>query len=161
MDDEEREIGYSGVYRVLPDGEVQEVCSGMNLPNGLAFSPDESKLYVANTRPDPKLLVYDLAPDGTASGEAVFSEIPFNSEGQSGGVPDGLKVDIEGRIYCTGPGGLWIWESNGDHVGVVELPEFPANLNWGGLDNQTIFLTCRTSVYSVRATTPGVAIPLR
>lgn len=158
---EEREIGYAGVYRVLLDGGVQEVCAGINLPNGLAFSPDESQLYVANTRPDPKLLVYDLAPDGTARGEAVFSEMPFTPEGQSGGVPDGLKVDIDGRIYCTGPGGLWIWEANGDHVGVLELPELPANLNWGGEDNRTVFLTCRTSVYSLRATTPGVAIPLK
>jgi gluconolactonase len=75
------------------------------------------------------------------------------------GVPDGMKVDVEGRVYCTGPGGCWVFDANGSLVGIIRLPEIPANCAWGGADNRTMLFTARTSVYSLRMTTPGTAIP--
>ncbi len=159
LDEDEREIGHSGVYRVGPDGTVTEVCRGMNLPNGIGFSPEENLLYVSNTRPDPKLLVYDLQSDGAATNGRLFADLPVDASGPRIGVPDGLKVDMEGRIYCTSAGGCWVFEADGTHLGVIELPEYPANLAWGGPDRRTAYFTCNTTVYSMRMTTPGTPIP--
>lgn len=131
----------------------------MNLPNGLAFSPDESLLYVSNTRPDPKLYVFEMQPNGTATNGRVFAEMPLVDKTEKNGVPDGLKVDSQGRIFCTGPGGIWIWEADGTHIGILEFPEITTNIAWGDHDLKTMFVTCHTTVYSLRTTTPGIAIP--
>ena len=124
----------------------------------LAFSPDESLLYVSNTRPDPKLNVFDLQPDGTAINKRVFAEMPLVEELEKNGVPDGLKVDSEGRVFCTGPGGIWIWEPDGERVGVLAFPEVTTNIAWGGSDWRTMFVTGHTSIYSLQPTTPGVPV---
>jgi sugar lactone lactonase YvrE len=158
---EEREIGYSNVLRSGPDGSVVEVCGHVSLPNGLALSPDERILYVTNTRPDPKIYAYSLDADGRGGDERVFYEMPVATEDAESQtrVPGGLKVDVEGRLYASGPGGRWVWEADGNLVGVIKTPEWPGNLAWGGNDNQTLFITARTSVISVKVTTPGVALP--
>jgi gluconolactonase len=75
------------------------------------------------------------------------------------GVPDGMKVDAEGRVYCTGPEGVWVFDASGQHLGVIRLPEIPANCAWGGPDHRTMLFTARTSVYSMRMKTPGARIP--
>ena len=75
------------------------------------------------------------------------------------GVPDGMKVDVEGRIYCTGSEGCWVFDASGNHLGIIKLPEIPANCAWGGPDNRTMLFTARTSVFSMRMKTPGTAIP--
>jgi gluconolactonase len=154
------EIGYSGVYRVATPGEIIEVCAGMNLPNGLAFSPDESLLYVSNTRPDPKIYVFDMQADGTAGNQRVFAEFSLVDNSEKNGVPDGMKVDSAGRVYCTGPGGIWIWEPDGTQVGVLTFPEVATNIAWGGDDMRTMFVTGHSSVYSLRTTTPGIPLPV-
>ncbi len=175
MPEPEREIGASAILRVSPDGELQLVAKDMNHPNGIAFSPDEAMLYVSNSRPDPHLHVYDVLPDGSLVNSREFAEMRYQRAArgatfrapsgqirpaaEQGGVPDGLKVDVEGRVYCTGPGGTWVWEANGTHLGVIQTPELPANLAWGDADRRTLFLTCRTSVYRLRAKTPGTTIP--
>ena len=132
----------------------------MNLPNGLAFSPDESLLYVSNTRPDPKLNVFDLQPDGTAINKRVFAEMPLVEELEKNGVPDGLKVDSEGRVFCTGPGGIWIWEPDGERVGVLAFPEVTTNIAWGGDDWKTLYITTRNTLGSVEFKIPGVQVPV-
>ena len=152
------EIEYSGVYRVSLDGEITEVCAGMNLPNGLAFSPDESSLYVSNTRPDPKLYVFEMQEDGSASNGNVFDEMPLIDDSEKNGVPDGMKVDSLGRIFCTGPGGVWIWEPDGAPIGVLDLGEVTTNLAWGGEDLRSLFVTTHSSVYELRAVTPGAGV---
>jgi gluconolactonase len=159
---DDAEIGYSGVYRIATNGEVVEVCGGMNLPNGLAFSPDESVLYVSNTRPDPKMYAFDMQTDGTASNQRVFTEMPLVNSSEKNGVPDGMKIDSAGRVYCTGPGGVWIWEPGGVLIGVMEFPELAVtkNIAWGGDDLRTMFVTGHTSVYSLRTTTPGTPLPV-
>ena len=84
--------------------------------------------------------------------------MPYGAAGELDGVPDGLKLDADGNIFVTGPGGIWMWDSDEKLVGVVELPELPANVGWGDPDNRTMFITARTSVYRLRATTPGVPV---
>ncbi|MBI4305945.1 MAG: SMP-30/gluconolactonase/LRE family protein [Chloroflexi bacterium] len=154
---EERELSTDGVYRIFPDGGIDEVAADFEYPNGLAFSPDERRLYVANTRPHPHLRVYEAKSDGSLQGGKIFAEMPYTAEGETGGVPDGLKIDVEGRIYCTGPGGVWVWAPDGTQIGLIRLPELPANVAFGGPDRRTLFCCARTSVYSVRTRTPGVS----
>jgi gluconolactonase len=157
---DDADIGYSGVYRISPAGETTEACAGMNLPNGLAFSPDESLLYVSNTRPDPRLYVFDMQPDGTASNKRVFAEMPLIDGQQANGVPDGMKVSSACHIFCTGPGGIWVWERDGTQVGILKFPEVTTNIAWGGDDLKTMYVTGHTSVYSLRTNSHGIPIPL-
>ena len=112
------------VYGVTPDGTVFEAAP-FEYPNGLAFSPDEGILYVSNTRHHKHISAYDVRPDGTLANQRVFAELPQNGEL---GVPDGMKVDVEGRTYCTGPGGVWVHGPDGDYIVQIRLPELPANL---------------------------------
>jgi len=157
---DQRDIGYSNVLKYGPDGSVTEVCGHMSLPNGLALSPDERTLYVTNTRPDPKVYAYTLDADGRGGDERIFYEMPIATEDEEAQtrVPDGIKIDLKGRLYASGPGGIWVWDPDGMLLGVIKTPEWPGNLNWGGLDHQTMYITSRTSVISIRMTTPGVAL---
>jgi gluconolactonase len=170
VDPAEREIGFAGVHRIAPDGTVSAVVTDTLYPNGLAFSPDENILYVANTRKDngcqqekergevcthQYINAYDIAADGTASNGRLFA----NMHSAEDGVPDGMKVDIDGRVYCTGPEGVWVFDSQGSHLGIIRLPEIPANCAWGGPDNRTMFFTARHSIFTMRMRTPGTAIP--
>ena len=123
----------------------------------LAFSPDERVLYVANTRPGQYIMAYDVNADGTVSHGRHFADM--SSEVATNGVPDGMKVDMEGRVYCTGPDGCWVFSPAGERIGIIHLPEFPANCAWGGPDRRTMFFTSNTSIYSLRMKTPGTPIP--
>ena len=152
----EREVPYAGVYRVAPDGSARLVAD-FEYPNGLAFSPDERRLYVANTRWAQYIHVLDLDADGTVRRRGIFADM---SSDETDGVPDGMKVDVEGRVWCTGPGGTWVFAPDGARLGIIRTPEVPANVAFGGPDRRTLFLTARTSVYALRVKTPGVAHPL-
>ncbi|HAL46536.1 MAG: SMP-30/gluconolactonase/LRE family protein [SAR202 cluster bacterium] len=154
----EREIDCNGVYSVSPDGSVSLLIDDFELPNGLAFSPDETTLYVANTRAAMEIRAFDVAADGSVSGGRLFAE--FASD-EPDGVPDGMKVDVDGRVYCTGPGGHWVFDSDGAHIGTIRLPELPANCAWGGPDNKTMLFTARTSVYSLEMKTAGTRTPMK
>lgn len=156
IDPSQRDIDFNGVMRIMPDGAVTAVVTDMEYPNGLAFSPDESILYVANTRQSMHIAAYDVNLDGTTSNGRVFADM---SSDEPDGVPDGMKVDSMGRVYCTGPGGCWVFDPNGTHLGIIRLPEIPANCAWGGPDYQTMLFTARTSVYSLRMKTPGARRP--
>ena len=170
IDPSVRDLDFTGVHRIAPDGTVSTVISeGFEFPNGIAFSPDESVLYVNNTRKAMQILAYDVQPDGSVTNARVFADMGIDDPpppepgkptmGSSTGVPDGMKVDVEGRVYCTGPEGHWVFDSSGNHLGTIKLPEMPANCAWGGPDNQTMFFTARTSVYSIRMKTPGTSVP--
>ena len=152
----ERELPYAGVYRVTPDG-VTSLVADFEYPNGLAFSPDERRLYVANTRWAQYIHVLDLDPSGKMVRRRIFADM---SSDETDGVPDGMKVDIEGRVYCTGPGGAWVFAPDGARLGVIRTPEVPANLAFGGPDLRTLFLTARTSLYTLRVKVPGQPHPL-
>ena len=151
----EREVPYAGVYRIAPDGAVSLVAD-FEYPNGLSFSPDERLLYVANTRWAQYIHVLELDGDGRVVRRRIFADM---SSDETDGVPDGMKVDVEGRVYCTGPGGTWVFAPDGTRVGVIRTPEVPANLAFGGPDLRTLFFTARTSVYTLRAKVPGQSHP--
>ena len=153
---ETREIGSSAVFRVSPDGAISLVTSDLEYPNGLAFSPDERVLNVANSRNDRYMRAFDVLPDGSLTNGRLFADM--SAEGEE--VPDGLKVDVEGRVFCTGTGGTWVFDRDGRHLGILRTPEVPANMAFGGSDNRTLFLTARTSLYSVRVKVPGVKVPM-
>jgi gluconolactonase len=87
----------------------------------------------------------------------IFAEMP--SDGDKNGVPDGMKVDVEGRVYCTGPDGTWVFEPDGTLLGIIKTPEYPANVAFGGPDLKTLFLTANTSVYTLRMKVPGQPHP--
>lgn len=152
----ERELPYAGVYRVMPDG-VTSLVADFEYPNGLAFSPDERRLYVANTRWAQYIHVLDLDPSGKMIRRRIFADM---SSDETDGVPDGMKVDVDGRVYCTGPGGTWVFTPDGARLGIIRTPEVPANLAFGGADLRTLFLTARTSVYTLRVKVPGQPHPL-
>jgi len=151
----EREVEHAGVYRIAPDGAVSLVAD-FEYPNGLAFSPDERLLYVANTRWAQYIHVLELDADGRMARRRIFADM---SSDETDGVPDGMKVDVEGRVYCTGPGGTWVFAPDGTRLGVIRTPEVPANLVFGGPDLRTLFFTARTSVYTLRAKVPGQPHP--
>ena len=163
----DREIGFNGVHRIAPNGTVSAVITDLESPNGLTFSPDERILYADNTRRDDGCVqekergevcthqyirAYDVAPDGTLSDSRIFA----NMHSAEDGVPDGMKVDTNGRVYCTGSEGIWVFEPSGNHVGIIRLPEIPANCAWGDADYRTMYFTARSSVYRLRMKTTGI-----
>jgi gluconolactonase len=147
----QREVPYAGVYRIAPDGTTT-LMADCEYPNGLAFSPDERTLYVANTRWTQYIHAFELDASGAVVRRRIFADM---SSDETDGVPDGMKVDAEGRVYCTGPGGTWVFAPDGARLGIIRTPEVPANLAFGGPDLRTLFLTARTSVYTLRARVPG------
>jgi len=151
----ERELPYAGVYRIAPDGTVTLIAD-CEYPNGLAFSPDERVLYVANTRWTAYIHAIELDAGGSLVRRRIFADM---SSDETDGVPDGMKVDVEGRVYCTGPGGTWVFAPDGARLGIIRTPEVPANLTFGGPDLRTLFFTARTSVYTLRVKTPGQPHP--
>ena len=142
----------NGVYRIAPDGTLHLLVDDFALPNGLAFSPDESVLYIDDSA-HKHIRALDVRPDGTLTNSRVLLDMASDDPG----VPDGLKVDLSGNVFCTGPGGVWVCRSNGTLLGRIVLPELPANLAWGE-DGSVLFLTARTSVYRLATRTRG-ALP--
>ena len=147
----ERQLPYAGIYRIAADGVVT-LAADCEYPNGLAFSPDERTLYVANTRWTAYIHAFELDAAGKVLRRRIFADM---SSDEPDGVPDGMKVDVEGRVYCTGPGGTWVFAADGRRLGIIRTPEIPANLAFGGPDLKTLFFTARTSIYTLRVTTPG------
>lgn len=148
-----KELPFNGVYRVSPDRELVLLTDDFDRPNGLAFSPDEAILYVNDT-PRGHIRAFDVDPDGGIRNDRVFIEMHL----PEAGAPDGMKVDQEGNVYCTGPGGIWIMNPGGKHLGRIILPEMPANLAWGDPDWRTLYITARSSVYRLRIAKPGIAV---
>ena len=138
-----------GVYRIAPDGSLHLVVDDFALPNGLAFSPDESTLYIDDSG-EKHIRAFSVRPDGGLAGGRVLLDMASDDPG----VPDGLKVDRRGNVFCTGPGGVWVCRADGALLGRIVLPELPANLAWGE-DGTVLFLTAHTSVYRLATRTRG------
>jgi gluconolactonase len=153
FDDPEKELPFSGVFAAR-DGAVTLVTDELEGPNGLAFSPDEKYLYVGNWDPERKVVMrYELGPSGAAArGEVLYDMTDAPGEDAI----DGLKVDRVGNLYVCGPGGVWILSPEGEHLGLLELPENPHNLAWGDEDGRTLYITALTSVYRMRLGIPGI-----
>jgi gluconolactonase len=141
-----------GVYRLPANGgRLSLVADDFVRPNGLAFSPDEKKLYIGDSSKRRHIRVFDVNTDGSLSGGKVFAELNSTAPG----APDGMKLDVQGNIYCAGPGGVWVFNENGEHLGTILTREVPANCAWGDPDFRTLYITARTSIYKVRLNTEG------
>ena len=146
------ELGFSGVYRLAADGTLTLLADSFVRPNGIALSPDETKLYV-NDSQQGHIRVFELKPDGMLEQGRLFAELkPPSQEGAA----DGMKIDLQGHVYSTGPGGVWIFSPYGELLGIIATPEAPANLAWGDSDYQTLYITARTSLYRIRLQIPGL-----
>jgi gluconolactonase len=147
-----QELAYQGVYRTGPDGSFGVVLQDFTQPNGLAFSPDESILYIGDSQ-DRLIRRYDVQPDGSLRGGDVFVDM---SADERRGAPDGMKVDQDGRLWTTGAGGVWVLTAEGKPLGVFECEEHAANIAFGGPKFSTLYLTAGTSVYSVETNVRGI-----
>ncbi len=141
----------AAVYRVAPDGALTQLAL-CEYPNGLAFSPDEKTLYVANTRSTKYIHALEVDAGGRMTRRRIFADM---NEGTEPGIPDGLKVDSQGRVYCTGPGGIWVFAPDGGKIGIIRFPEQAVNFAFGGPDLKTLFCCAYTSVYTLRVKVPG------
>jgi len=148
---EKQEIPFQGVYRLDGKGNVQLLTKDLTQPNGLAFSPDGKHFYVDDSE-KRNIRVYEVVAGGTLTNGRIFGEEPG---GKGDGVPDGIKVDKDGNLFVTGPKGIWVWDAKGKHLGTIIMPEQPANLNWGGKDYRTLYITATTSVYRLEMKTQG------
>jgi gluconolactonase len=146
---QKQELPYQGVFRLGTDGSVRLLTTDLAQPNGLAFSPNGKRLYVDDTE-RLEIRVYDVGLHGELSNGRLFGK-----EDGRDGVPDGMRVDLKGNVFVTGPGGIWVWDAEGNHLGTVWLPETAANLNWGDADRGTLYITASTSVYRLKTRTRG------
>jgi gluconolactonase len=147
-----KEQPHQGVYRIAPDGSLHLLVDDFALPNGLAFSPDESVLYIDDSA-HKHIRAFDVRADGTLTGSRVVLDMASDDPG----VPDGLKIDVRGNVFCTGPGGVWVCRADGKLLGRIVFPELPANLAWGE-DGSVLFVTARTSIYRLPTKTRGTIL---
>ena len=152
------DLTFAGVYRVTPDlGTMTLLIDDFVLPNGLAFSPDEGVLYINDTRRG-HIRAFDLLPNGTLAKhtDRVFADL----RGSEPGVPDGMKVDVEGNVYCGGAGGLWIMDPRGKKLGrIIHGAPATTNLAFGGDDWKTLYFTSRSHLGAVGVKIPGIPVP--
>lgn len=146
------ELHFQGVYRVSPAGGLKLLDSTLDKPNGICFSPDETKLFVNDSH---KCIIYawDVIDDSTLANKRVFYTIP------AAGYADGMKTDSLGNIFCTGPTGVWIVSPSGVLLDKVSMSETPSNCNWGDADKRTLYITAGSSLYRIRLLTTGIISP--
>ena len=154
FDDERREIDFCGVFRVQPNGEVDLLCKTMTRPNGIAFSPDQKKLYVAQSDPDaPILRVFNIDENGMLDAGKIFFDAS-NLSATRKGMPDGLAVDTKGNLFATGPGGVLVIAADGTHLGTILTGQKTANCCFGE-DGRSLFMTADMNLCRIRLTTSG------
>jgi gluconolactonase len=152
FDDPRKELPWSGVFAILK-GRLKLLTSELTGPNGIAFSPDERFLYVGNWDEKKKVVMrYPVQPDGTLGpGQVFFDMTPASGEDAI----DGVKVDRNGNVYVSGPGGLWILSPAGKHLGTILVPRHPHNFAWGDADGKTLYLCARRGLYRMRLNVEG------
>lgn len=153
----EEELGFRGVYRLIADApgghQLQLLVDDFDQPNGLIFSLDGRTLLVNDTM-RAHIRAFDVQPDGSLTNSRVWAEV----KGEGEGAADGMKFDSAGNLYCTGPGGLHVFDSEGTLLGVIKAPQSVANFAFGDEDLRGIFLTASTSLYRVRVKVPGLPL---
>ncbi|MEZ5278411.1 MAG: SMP-30/gluconolactonase/LRE family protein [Opitutaceae bacterium] len=156
MEDPAKEIGFQGVYRLSTDGVVTLLTDEMTRPNGLAFSPDARTLYISNSDGGDLAVwrAYDVQPDGTlANGRTFASAAALKRPGRTGS-PDGLKVDVSGNLFATGPGGVLVFSPQGVHLGTIVTGQPTSNCAWGD-DGHTLYMTADMLLLRIRLKTRG------
>ena len=149
---EQQEQPLEGVYRLSADGtRLALVAADFKRPNGLAFSPDETIMYIDDSE-RRHVVAFKVRSDGSLHDPSVFHDMNVPTPG----APDGMKVDTNGRLFCTGAGGVWVFDPDGTHLGTIVTPEKPSNCAWGDEDWRTLYITAVSSIYRIRVSTPGV-----
>jgi len=151
VSEEDRELDFSGVYRLDQDGTLTLLFDGFDYPNGIALSPDESTLYV-NDSATGQIFQFDLLNDGSVENQSLFASV---GERDDTGAADGMKTDSEGRVYSTGPGGLSVFDTEGNRIQIMGFDERITNLAWGDSDNSSLYVTAPNSVYRVQTNVSG------
>jgi gluconolactonase len=146
-----KELGANGVYRVRPGEEDVVLLDDLPHPNGIAFSPDESLLYISDTKLSD-VFGYNVRPDGSITGKRLFAHL---DAGMGAGLADGMKVDRDGNVLVTGPVGIWVFRPNGKPLGIIDAGEIAANLCFGGKGLSSLFITASSSVYMLEMKTAG------
>lgn len=144
----QKELSFNGVFRISPEGKLTLLTADFDRPNGLGFSPDEKKLYVADTA-RRHVRAFDVQPDGTLKGGKVLCQAPG---------PDGMKVDTKGNLYVTCGVGVMVFNASGKAIGTIKLPRGAANCCFGDADYKTLFVTARSSLYRVRLKVAGIKV---
>lgn len=153
------ELGFNGVYRLGKDGALSLVDSTLSRPNGIALSPDGRTLYVANSDPARAFwMAYNVAPDGGVSNGRVFHDATSEVGPQNPGLPDGLKLDVGGNLFATGPGGVWVLTPDGRHLGTIRTEVPTANVAFGD-DGQNLYLTSDMYLARIATRTTGLGFP--
>jgi len=153
FDDPRKQLSFSGVYR-WKDGQLTLLIDEFSGPNGIAFSPDEKWLYVGNWDDKAKVVKrYPVRADGTLGPGELFRDL---TQAPGEDAIDGIKVDVEGNVYVSGPGGLWILSPEGKHLGTIRPPRHPHNMAWGDADRRTLYMTAQDRVYKMRLNIAGV-----
>jgi gluconolactonase len=147
---EEQEQPCNGLYRILGDGSVELLVDDFDRPNGLAFSPGESILYVDDS-PRRHVRAFDVRADGSLTNSRIFADMDHPQPGS----PDGMKINAEGTLFVAGATGIWVFEPDGACLGVLVTPERPANCAWGDDDRRSLYITARPSLYRIRVSVPG------
>ena len=149
--DPKKELPYNGVF-LLKDGKLVLLTQDIRHPNGLAFSPDEKYLYVAGLR-TRTIMRFDVQPNDTLANGRVFVDMSLD---KAIGNPDGMKVDQQGNVYCSGAGGIWVIPPQGKHLGTLVFPERSANMVFGDADGKSLYVTARAGLYRIRLKIPGL-----
>ena len=153
--DPAKELDFQGVFRIGTDGKLTLLAKDISRPNGIAFSPDEKILYIASS--DPKKAVvwaFDVKPDGTLTNERPFIDMTERARRGEKGLPDGMKIDIHGNIFITGPGGLHVYTPDGTLLGTLATGQATSNCAWGE-DGSTLFIMADQYILRLRTTTKG------
>jgi len=154
-EDPTREMDFEGVFKLAVDGSVSLLTSELTRPNGIAFSPDEKTLYVSNSDPERAIwMAYDVLANGSLeNGRVFFDATPW--VGEHKGLPDGMKIDVQGNIFASGPGGIFVFSSRGGHLGTLFTSQAASNCVFGD-DGSTLFVTAHTQLLGIRLTTKGL-----
>jgi gluconolactonase len=165
----QRELDFSSVYLIRPDGSLDLATSECEYPNGLALSADESCMFIAITRrdeeclsetergdlcPHQRIAVFDVQADGRLDNGRTFADMTARGPGH----PDGMALDTDGRVYCTGADGVWVFGPSGARIGIIELPEQARNIAFGGDDLRDLFVTAGESLYRVPTAVTGLPL---
>ena len=152
VDQEARELSFSGVYQLSPSGDLTLLTKALARPNGIGLSPNDSTLYV-NDSERTLVWAYDITEDGEIENRHRFAA---PRDPGADGTTDGLEVDANGNVYTTGPGGVWVYGPNGTQRARIAVPKPPTNLAFGGPDRTTLYITARPHVYRVSVNVPGL-----
>jgi gluconolactonase len=150
-DDPMKELPFNGVFK-LSRGKLELIIDDLTRPNGIAFSPDERTLYVSNSDEKRRTWMrYDVAADGSVRNGRLFFDATADKES---GVPDGMKIDVQGNIWATAPSAVYAFSPNGTHLGTIKPPEDPANCAWGD-DGRSLYITAETGLYRLKTLVNG------